>query len=305
MSKYQSYLKKKFTALFTAISLSMLLAMSSATASEKHTLNSSKLSDTIHLISGKGGNIGVSIGSDGTFLIDDKFAPMTESIMSKLKELGGDVPKFVINTHWHGDHTGGNENLGKKGSVIVAHENVRQRMSEDNFLAAFNKKAPASPAAALPVVTFNDKINFHLNGDAIKVLHIANAHTDGDSVIHFTEANILHTGDTFFNGFYPFIDIDHGGSLKGMIRAADTMLSMINDQTQIIPGHGPMATKADLKDYRDMLQTAYDKLSALKSSGKTMEEAVLSNPLKELDATWSGGLFKTHKWISLIYNGLD
>lgn len=301
MKKY-SYAVKT---LFSCCTSLMLLTATSVMADEQATISSSKLSDTIHLISGKGGNIGVSIGSDGTFLIDDKFAPMSEAIMAKVKELGGDVPKFVINTHWHFDHTGGNENFGKKGSIIVAHENVRQRMSKDNFIAAFDKNVPASPAVALPVVTFNDQINFHLNGDAIKISHLANAHTDGDSVIHFTEANILHTGDTFFNGFYPFIDIDHGGSVKGMIQAADSMLSMINDQTQVIPGHGPIANKGDLQKYRDMLQSAYDSLSALKTAGKTVEQAVAAKPLKDLDAEWSGGIFKTDKWISVVYEGLN
>lgn len=305
MLKHSSHLRALLTASSVSLFLALSTALSTANANDDHAVSSTKLSDTIYLISGNGGNIGVSIGSNGTFMIDDKFAPMTDAILAEIKKLGGDVPKFVINTHWHADHTGGNENLGKKGAIIVAHENVRERLTQDNFLAAFNKKIPASLAIGLPVVTFNDTINFHLNGDEINVSHIANAHTDGDSIIHFTSENILHTGDIFFNGFYPFIDIAHGGSLKGMINASDTMLSMINDQTRIIPGHGPMANKADLKSYRDMLQAAYDSLKPLKSAGKSIDEAVAAKPLQALDAEWSDGIFKTNQWIGLVYNGLD
>ena len=298
MSKYYSPLK---ALLITATTTLLIISLST----NAQTLSTTKLSDSVYLISGKGGNIGVSIGSNGTFMIDDKFAPMTEEILAAIKAIGGGVPKFVINTHWHADHTGGNENLGKKGSIIVAHENVRERLTKDNFLEAFNKKVPAAQSIALPAVTFNDKINFHLNDDEINVSHIANAHTDGDSIIHFSSENILHTGDLFFNGFYPFIDIAHGGSLKGMINASDIILSMIDDQTQIIPGHGPVANKADLQKYRDMLQTAYDSLKTLKSSGKSLKQVLAAKPLKALDAEWSNGIFKTEKWISLIYNGLD
>ncbi|MGH1486857.1 MAG: MBL fold metallo-hydrolase [Cellvibrionaceae bacterium] len=293
----------KFISIFFLFCCSNSLAI--ADGHKKAELKSQKLSDNIHLITGKGGNIAVSIGEDGTFLIDDKFAPMTDAILNIIKKAGGDTPKFVINTHWHGDHTGGNENLGKKGSIIVAHANVRQRLSEENFISAFNMKAPPQPKAALPVITFTQELRFHLNNDTIDLQHIANAHTDGDSIIFFQKDNILHTGDLFFNGFYPFIDVEHGGSLKGMLTASEILLKLANDDTKIIPGHGPMATKKDLSDFRDMLDVAYKRLSALKKDGKSLEQALTMNPLKTLDAEWSDGLFKTNKWITLIYNGLD
>jgi glyoxylase-like metal-dependent hydrolase (beta-lactamase superfamily II) len=286
------------------ITSSLVVFYSIATAQEAP-IKTSKLSDSIYLLSGKGGNIGVSIGKDGTFLIDDKFAPMTQSILDSIKTIGGNTPKFVFNTHWHADHTGGNENLGKQGSIIVAHDNVRKRLSVDNFIAAFNKKVPAYPAQALPQITFANDIKFHLNDDGIEVLHMPNGHTDGDSIVHFTTDNILHSGDLFFNGFYPFIDIAHGGSLNGTLKAAEKMLSMVDDKTKIIPGHGPLASKVDLTRYRDMLAYAYEKLSALKSSGKTAEQAIAAKPLAELDDKWSGGIFKTDKWIGIIYAGLD
>lgn len=287
-------------AAFLAVSLFSFPAMSL----EKPTVNSKELTAGVYLISGKGGNLTVSIGDDGTFLVDDKFAPMTEVIVEEIKKLGGDVPRFVLNTHWHGDHTGGNLNLNNKGSVIVAHNNVRKRLSQDTFMKAFKRKVPASPAAALPVVTFSSEITFHLNNTTLEITHIPPSHTDGDSVVFFKELNLLSTGDIFFNGFYPFIDTDHGGSLKGMVAAANTLLNMVDDKTIIVPGHGPVANKADLINYRDALQLAYNKLSTLKKAGKTLEQALAENPLAELDKEWSDGLFDTNKWISLLYDSI-
>jgi len=277
----------------------------SADADGEEKIAAKALSKTIYLITGKGGNMGASIGEDGTFLIDDKFAPLTGSIVKQLKALGGDTPRFVINTHWHGDHTGGNENLGKQGAIIVAHDNVRKRLSEDNFLEAFNAQIPALSAIGLPTITFANEVSFHLNGDTVEITHIANAHTDGDSVVLFKKENILHAGDLFFNGFYPFIDIHHGGSLKGMLNAANLVLDMVDDSTQIIPGHGPMADKKALLVYRDMLSDAYEALRALKADGKTVQQAIAAKPLAALDANWGNGLFKTDRWIELIYDGLE
>ncbi|MGH1428011.1 MAG: MBL fold metallo-hydrolase [Arenicella sp.] len=268
-------------------------------------LSSQKLSNSIYLLSGKGGNIGVSIGKDGTFLIDDKFAPMTNDIIEEIKKVGGSVPKFVLNTHWHGDHTGGNENLGKQGSIIVAHENVRKRLTVDSFIKAFNNKTTAYPEVALPVITFTQTMQFHLNDDGIEVIHIPKAHTDGDSVVYFTNDNVLHTGDIFFNGFFPFIDTAHGGTLKGTLKATEQLISMTDESTKIIPGHGPLANKADLVAYRDMLAAAYLNLKAQKSMGNSLEQAQKAKPLKDLDKKWSNGIFKADKWIEVVYDGLD
>lgn len=282
-----------------------MLGINHNIAADEGAITSQKLSDSIYLIQGKGGNLGVSIGKDGTFLIDDKFAPMTTSILDEIKKLGGSTPKFVFNTHWHADHTGGNENLGQQGSLIVAHENVRKRLTVDNFIKAFNSNVPAYPEVALPVVTFTQEIHFHLNNDGIEITHIPNAHTDGDSIVFFTNDNILHTGDIFFNGFYPFIDTAHGGSLKGTLNAAEQLVGMINDETKIIPGHGPLGNKTDLIAYRDMLATAYLNLKAQKSMDRTLEEVKKAKPLKELDKKWSKGIFTSDKWIEVVYNGLD
>jgi glyoxylase-like metal-dependent hydrolase (beta-lactamase superfamily II) len=258
----------------------------------------------IYMLSGEGGNIGLFIGDDGTFLIDDQFAPLTDKIVAAIKSVGGDFPKFLINTHYHGDHTGGNENLGKGGTLIFSHDNVRDRLSTGSFIAAFDMKREAIPQEGLPVVTFSEDISFHLNGDSLSAIHVPHAHTDGDSFIYFKKANVIHAGDIFFNGFYPFIDVTHGGSLKGMIKAADKILSLADDKTKIIPGHGPMGDKAKLAGYRQMLRTAYERLRKLKAEGKTAQEAVAAKPLADLEGTWGDGIFNSDRWIEIIYAGV-
>jgi cyclase len=262
------------------------------------------VSDQIFMITGKGGNIGLFIGKDGTFLIDDQFAPLTEKILEAIKAAGGDVPKFLINTHYHGDHTGGNEKLGQRGTLIFSHDNVRERLESGSFIAAFNMKRAAVAEKGLPVVTFSEDISFHLNGDSVRAIHVPSAHTDGDSFIYFEAANVIHAGDIFFNGFYPFIDIHHGGSVKGMIEAADKLLALADSDTLIIPGHGPRGDKAGLTSYRLMLATAYERLKALKEDGKTIDEAITAKPLADLEETWGDGLFTGERWIELVYSGI-
>ncbi len=258
----------------------------------------------IFMITGKGGNIGLFIGEDGTFMIDDQYAPLTDKIIAAIETVGGKYPKFLINTHYHGDHTGGNENIGGKGTLIFSHDNVRERLLSGSFLKPFDMKQAKSSKEGLPVVTFSEDISFHLNGDTVHVLHVPHAHTDGDSFIHFQKSNVIHAGDIFFNGFYPFIDVDHGGSLKGMIHAVDTLLVLADENTSIIPGHGPLASKADLEHYRNMLDEAYQRLNALKIAGKSAEEAVAEKPLADLEEEWGDGLFTGDRWIAIIYLGV-
>ena len=210
----------------------------------------------------------------------------------------------MINTHYHGDHTGGNEKLGQGGTLIFSHDNVRDRLSEGSFIAEFNMKQAALAREGLPVVTFSEDISFHLNGDTIHAIHVPHAHTDGDSIIHFKTANVIHAGDIFFNGFYPFIDVNHGGSLKGMIKAVDEILSLADDNTKIIPGHGPLGDKEQLSRYRQMLETAYLRLRKLKSDGKTVQEVIAVKPLADLETEWGDGLFKSDRWIEIIYSGV-
>jgi glyoxylase-like metal-dependent hydrolase (beta-lactamase superfamily II) len=275
-----------------------------AGAAEAVTIKTVPVAEQISMLTGEGGNIGLFIGADGTFLIDDQFAPMTDKILAAIKAAGGDVPKFLINTHYHADHTGGNENLGRNGTLIFSHDNVRAPLVSGSYLEAFGRHTPATAPAGLPVVTFGTDLTFHLNGDTVHAIHIPGAHTDGDSIIHFEAANVIHAGDIFFNGFYPFIDVGHGGSLKGMIKAVDRILALADDRTKIIPGHGPLADKEELANYRQMLDSSYNRLKKLRLEGKTVREAIAANPLADMEGIWGDGLFTGDRWIELVYPGV-
>lgn len=292
--------------LFTALAVLMFGLASStiSAAANEVTIHIVPVAGTVSMLTGQGGNIGLFIGPDGTFLIDDQFAPLTERIVAAIKAAGGAQPKFLINTHYHGDHTGGNEKLGRSGSLIFSHDNVRERLVSGSSLAAFKMQSPPAAPEGLPVVTFGDDLSFHLNGETIHAIHVPHAHTDGDCIIHFQTANVIHTGDIFFNGFYPFIDVDHGGSLKGMIQAVERILVLADGQTKIIPGHGPLADRAQLISYRQMLVVAYERLKNLRIAGKTVAEAVAAKPLADLEPTWGGGLFSGDRWIELVYAGV-
>ena len=258
----------------------------------------------IFMLTGAGGNIGLSVGDDAAFVIDDQFAPLTKKILAAIAEKTDRQVRFVINTHWHGDHTGGNENMGQAGAIIVAHENVRKRMSTEQFIEAFDARVPPSPAAALPVVTFADSITFHWNGDDIRVFHVGPAHTDGDSVIHFQKANVIHAGDTFFNGLYPFIDSSSGGSIDGMIAAAELVLAIADEKTKIIPGHGPLCQKAQLQASYDMLVVARDRIRKLMDEGNTRDEVIAAKPTADLDEEWGGGFLQPDVWVGIVFDGL-
>ena len=235
------------------------------------------ITTNVYMLQGAGGNIGVSVGSDAVFVIDDQFAPLTKKILAAIAELTPNPVRFVVNTHWHSDHTGGNENLGQAGAIIYAHENVRRRMTAGQFIDALNSRVEPSPPGALPVVTFKDAVTFHINGDSVTTVHVAPAHTDGDVIIHFTKANVIHMGDTFHNAGLPFVDLSSGGSIHGIIAAADKVLAMSNAQTRIIPGHGPLADRARLKLYRDMVVALRDRVRTLISTGKTADQVVELN----------------------------
>jgi cyclase len=286
-------------------SVALLLGGSAAAFAQqdfsKVEVTSEKVAEGVYRLKGAGGNIGLSVGADAAFLIDDQYAPLTPKVKAAVAALTSKPVRFVLNTHWHGDHTGGNKDLGESGTLIVAHENVRKRMSTDQFIEAFGMKEPAADPAALPVVTFTDAVTFHLNGDEIYAFHVAPAHTDGDSIVQFRKANVIHGGDTFFNGMYPFIDLSSGGSVNGMIAAADRMLALAGDGTKIIPGHGPLATKVELTAFRDMLATARDRVAPLVKAGKTLEQVTAAKPLAELDAKWGQGFLKADTFVSILY----
>lgn len=229
-----------------------------------------RIAPGVAILFGRGGNIGVSYGADGNILIDDQYAPATERVIAAVRTLDADPIHYVINTHWHGDHSGGNENLGRAGTVIVAHDNVRFRMTMEQLVRG--ERVPPSPAGALPVITFSENMTFHLNGDDIRAIHVDHAHTDGDSLIYWTRANVLHMGDTFFNGLLPFIDLDSGGSIDGAILAVERGLAIATDGTVIIPGHGPLARRADLVRYRDMLKALRDRVRAEIRRHRTLDQ---------------------------------
>jgi len=253
--------------------------------------------DGLYMLVGRGGNLGLSVGEDGTFLVDDQFAPLTDKIVAAIRGVTSDPVQFLVNTHLHGDHTGGNENFGKRGSIIVAHDNVRRRMSVDQFRTIVrNDEVEASPAGALPKITFSDEVTFYWNGDAVHVFHVDNAHTDGDSIIHFTSADVFHMGDVFFNGMFPFIDIDFGGNVNGMIAAADRVLALSKSGTKIIPGHGELATPDDLREFRDMLMAVRDRVQSMVNDGRSVDDVVAANPAAEFETSWEGnkdGFVKT------------
>jgi glyoxylase-like metal-dependent hydrolase (beta-lactamase superfamily II) len=261
---------------------------------EAQALQISQVADGIHVITGRGGNIGVSAGDDGVFLIDDQFAPDTQALRQLIAGVTDKPIRFLLNTHFHGDHTGGNENLGVAGVTIFAHDNVRARLLDKG-----------APAVALPVVTFNDTTTFHMNGQTIHVFYAASAHTDGDTLIHFREADVIHMGDTYFNGFYPFIDVASGGSLEGTLAAVDTALALASETTTIVPGHGPVSNRTELVAYRDMLIAARDGIKPLIADGKTVEQVVAAKPTAALDGAWGGGFLNPERFVRIVYASLS
>ncbi|PSJ36353.1 MBL fold metallo-hydrolase [Allosphingosinicella deserti] len=257
----------------------------------------------VAVLFGAGGNIGLSHGVDGNVIVDDQFAPLTPKILAAIRSLDPDPVRFVVNTHWHFDHTGGNEDHGKAGAVILAHRNVRERMSTEQFLAAMNMKIPPSPKDALPVVTFAEGVDLNLNGDTLHVIHVGNAHTDGDSIVHWQKANVLHMGDTFFHrASFPFIDLSSGGSIDGVIAAAEKGLKMANDETRIIPGHGPIARRTDLAAYRDMLIAIRGKVAAGIAAKRSLTQIQASKPAAAYGMP--DGFIKPDAFVEAVYTSL-
>jgi len=267
----------------------------------KSQITTEKIADNLYVLFGDGGNIGLSVGPDGAFLIDDQYAPLTAKILAAIKAVSPQPVRYVVNTHWHDDHSGGNENFGKAGALIVAHDSVRRRMSTEQFIAFFNSKVPPSPKPALPVITFPDRITLHLNGDEVQAVHMPPAHTDGDAIVHFRKANVVHMGDLYFTGMYPFIDQSSGGSVDGMIEAADRTLKLVDARTRIIPGHGPMGDPADLRVYRAMLVTVRDRIRPMVKAGRTLAEVRAAAPTKDLDGKWGKGFLSPAQFVEMVF----
>jgi glyoxylase-like metal-dependent hydrolase (beta-lactamase superfamily II) len=284
--------------------LLLLLSHSLMAQFEDVSIKTTHVNGSVYMLEGRGGNLGVMAGVDGVLLVDDQYAPLTAKILAAIGEIDSGPIRFLVNTHWHFDHTGGNEELGEMGAVIVSQDNARQRMSTDQFMAVIDRTIPALPPAALPVVTFNDRVTFHFNGEAVVAYHLAEAHTDGDIIIHFPESNVIHMGDIYFNEMYPLVDLGSGGSVQGMIDAVQFALGLCHSDTKVIPGHGPLANCADLETYGQMLADATDRVRELMSQSKSLEEIVEARPNAELDERLGNGFIKPERFIQFIYNSL-
>lgn len=260
--------------------------------------------NNIYMLTGDGGNIGVSVGDDGTLLIDSQFAGLTEKINKAVTQINKQPIKYLINTHYHFDHTNGNENIRALGATIIAHDNVPKQMSVDHNFDILGMKIEASPKNALPMITFNQSTNFSINNNDINAFHISLAHTDGDVVVHFKDQNVIHTGDLFFNGFYPFIDTGVGGSIDGMIAAIDKILPLCNDKTLIIPGHGGLSNRQELINFQNMLKTVSSRVKAAISNNMSLEDLIKTKPLADLDDAWGKGFLNSEQFVSIAYRGM-
>jgi cyclase len=256
------------------------------------------------MLEGRGGNLAVMAGSDGILMVDDQYAPLTAKILAAVREISPGPIRFLINTHWHFDHTGGNEELGDMGVVIVSQDNARQRMGKDQFMTVIDRNIPALPAVALPVLTFTERMTFHFNGEAVVAYHVAGAHTDGDVIIHFPDSNVIHMGDIYFNKAYPLIDLESGGSVQGMIEAVQSAMGLCHSDTRVIPGHGPLANCADLETYGQMLADITSRIGKLMQQGKNLQEIIELRPNAEWDEKLGSGFIKPEQFTQFIYNSL-
>ena len=280
------------------------LVVAARRSGETATVTVQALRRNVSALIGSGGNIAVLPGNDGKFVIDSGYLTSREKIMAAITNLGPDPIKHLVNTHWHFDHTDGNEWMHSAGATITAHENTRKHLSTSTRVEDWNFTFPASPAGAIPTEVFNADKTLRLNGATIAVKYYGSAHTDGDVSAYFTEADVLHTGDTWWNGYYPFIDYSTGGSLNGMIKAAETNLAMVTDKTVVIPGHGPVGGKAEMTEYRNTLATIRDRIVALKREGKSINEIMAAKPTAAYDAKWGKGFVNGEFFTKLVYKGL-
>jgi glyoxylase-like metal-dependent hydrolase (beta-lactamase superfamily II) len=268
-------------------------------------ISSTKIKPGLYVLEGTGGgNIGLSVGDDGVLMIDDHLVQLTDKLRAAISDITDQPVKYLLNTHWHFDHTGNNQSFGESGSIIVAHDKVRERMKKGQAVTAFGFEVPPAPAAALPVVTFGQSMTFHVNGDTVEVNHIAPAHTDGDAVVYFLDANVVHLGDLYWNGMYPLVDASSGGSMAGMIAGSKAAMARIDDSTVVIPGHGAISNKQGLRAYLEMLETSSVRIAALKAQGKSVEDIVAAKPLADLDGTWGGGFINPDNWVQIVYSTL-
>ena len=268
-------------------------------------IKTTNLGDNIYMLEGQGGNITVAVAKDGIIMVDGQYAPLHDKIKAAVEAISNKPVKYLINTHFHGDHTGGNEAFAKDGATIVSQVNVKNRLAAGTSNGLTGAKTPPAPPAALPSDTYTNFSKIRLEGRVADLRHIANAHTDGDTYVWFKTANVLSTGDTFTNGRYPNIDFANGGNIKGMIAATDAYLKLVNARTKIVPGHGPLADRAALLEYRTMLISAHDRMAKLVKEGKSEDDVVMAKPFADFDAKWAPTELASNNFIRVVYHSLE
>ena len=288
--------------LLPVVLLLFAISASAQTDFSKVEIKATKISGNVYMLEGSGGNIGVSVGPDGILIVDDQFAPLADKIRAALRQLGEGKLRFILNTHWHGDHTGGNVVFGPE-APIIAHDNVRKRLATEQKSELFKRTTPASPKEALPVITFDQSLSVHFNGEEIRAIHFPHGHTDGDSVIFFTNSNVVHLGDDFFAGRFPFVDLESGGSVDGLIKNIGELITRIPATAKLIPGHGPISTLDDLKSYHRMLVQTTEIVRQKIAAGKTLDQ-IKTEGLPDEWKPWGTGFIKTDLWIETIYKSL-
>lgn len=284
-----------------------LCAVASAQEQPPPELQVTSVAPQMFMLAGAGGNICLVIGDDGALLIDGGVAPLAAKVAAAVREKTDKPLRFVINTHWHFDHVGGNQALGEAGAQVIAHENVYKRMSAEQVLGGFGRRMPPSPAAALPKLTYASTMTLQGRGEDmgdVRLVHLEPAHTDGDSAVFFDRANVLHTGDVYFNGLYPYIDVNAGGSIDGMMAAVDRLLELVRADTKIIPGHGPLSRPDELRAYRQMLTVVRERVQSLASAGKSRDEVLTAKVTQDLDERWGRGGMEPELFVGVVYDGL-
>jgi len=271
---------------------------------DKVSIKTTKVAAGVYMLEGAGGNIGLSVGDDGVVIIDDEFGPLTPKIQAAITAITPKPIKFVLNTHWHGDHVGGNENLAAAGAVIVAHDNVRKRMSVGQFMEMMKTQVPPAPAKALPVVTFSSDVTLHLNGEDLHIVYVGPAHTDGDAIVVFPKSKVVHMGDCFMTISYPFVDLGSGGTFDGFVTTADRVLAMVDNSFKIIPGHGALSGKADLKGWRDMLAKIRERVKQQADAGKTLEDIQKQGVTSEWDEKWGKAFIKPEQVVEFAFKAV-